>query len=197
MSCIPDDLERLIVRQLDAELTEAEGLELNRRLIRNPEAQELMEQYRRAEELAVAALNRAIPPTKASAVKALPALPARRRLGYYRAWWVIPGAVAAAILALWIPGPSLIRTNTVPVMKNAPEPFPTGERAVATRASPREVMRNVGTGSSAQRIKRATGREVFGVVGDDGNVYWIQVDRIRTVRQPRASASGLPQHEAM
>ena len=61
MSNPEHDLERLIVRYLDSELTEEEELELNRELIRNPEAQQLLDDYRRADDLAVAALNRVIP----------------------------------------------------------------------------------------------------------------------------------------
>jgi hypothetical protein len=46
-------------------------------------------------------------------------------------------------------------------------------------------MRTVGSqGLTVPRVRRHTGRDVLGVVGDDGNIYWIEVDRTRTVRQP-------------
>lgn len=45
-------------------------------------------------------------------------------------------------------------------------------------------MRNVGT--SGPKTWRDTGRETFGVVGDDGNIYWIGVDRTRTAKLNRS-----------
>ena len=48
-----------------------------------------------------------------------------------------------------------------------------------------EVMRNVGHQPvPRQRIDRNTAREVFGIIGDNGELYWIEVDRIRTIRTP-------------
>ena len=72
------------------------------------------------------------------------------------------------------------------------------EEIAGSRANrAREMMRDVSTSPFGQRIKRDTGREVFGVVGDDGNVYWIQVDRIRTMRRPRLPAPSWHPDEAM
>ncbi len=33
------------------------------------------------------------------------------------------------------------------------------------------------------RVQRDRGRETIGVLGEDGNIYWIEVDRTRTVRK--------------
>ena len=63
--------------------------------------------------------------------------------------------------------------------------------------NPQEMMHNVGTSPLGPQIKRNTGREVFGVVGDDGNIYWIQVDRIRTMKRPRHPVLGRSANEAM
>jgi hypothetical protein len=35
------------------------------------------------------------------------------------------------------------------------------------------------------RIKRSAGRDAFGIMGDDGNIYWIEVDRIWTLKKAR------------
>ncbi len=50
-------------------------------------------------------------------------------------------------------------------------------------------MRSVGSHAGETRIRRVTGREVLGVVGEDGNIYWIEVDRIRTIRRPIAGSA--------
>ncbi len=198
MSNVDYDLERLIVRHLDSELTEEEELELNRELIRNPEARQLLDDYRRADDLAVVALNRVIPdngevePGRLTAV----ATP-RRRAGYYRAWWVIPGAVAAAILALIIPNPSVGPDTNESVMVTDVRPAPLKDITDSRPGGAQEIMRNVSTYPAGPRIKRNTGREVFGVVGDDGNIYWIQVDRIRTMKRPSRPTLGRPPNEVM
>ncbi|MHC4697401.1 MAG: hypothetical protein ACYTFA_11710 [Planctomycetota bacterium] len=198
MSNPKHDLERLIVRHLDSELTEEEELELNRELIRNPEAQQLLDDYRRADDLAVAALNRIIPDDGAvkSAPLTMPPI-AARRVGYYRAWWIIPGAVAAAILALVIPNPSVGPDIEEPVTITQVDSRPLESISRPRPGSPPEMMHNVGTSPLGPQIKRNTGQEVFGVVDDEGNVYWIQVDRIRTMKRPRHPVSGRSANEAM
>jgi hypothetical protein len=45
--------------------------------------------------------------------------------------------------------------------------------------------------STLPSVQRATGRDLVGVVGEDGNVYWIEVERTRTVRLPHGK-SGAP-----
>lgn len=196
----PNDLERLMVRSLDKELGEGEQLELDRRLIRDPQARRAKEELERIDELAAAALSDAI---GGGAVPVDPALlPARTEptttAGPHRGWWLVPGAIAAGLLAL--------------VLARAPYESSPDSPAVAQNESqvPRHVvplhsatagpaaeglMRTVGTGG--QRIRRNTGREVFGVVGDDGNIYWIEVDRIQTIRRPAAVGKGRSARDEM
>ncbi|UCC31859.1 MAG: hypothetical protein JSU86_06190 [Phycisphaerales bacterium] len=175
------DIERLIVRSLDGELGEDEQLQLNRELIRNPEAQRLMEQYKQIDELAGVALDHALGCDRIPLDPA--ALPGReqsqRVVRYHRGWWLVPGAIAAALLAIVVAqfsarppaGPALADRNggagntVVPVGR---VPRPTG------------IMRNASTA-----VRRSTGRDVFGVVGEDGNIYWIEVDSTKTFRRPR------------
>ncbi|MGB2986808.1 MAG: hypothetical protein WBE26_13125 [Phycisphaerae bacterium] len=184
MSPVDKDIERLIVRELDGQLSEDEQLKLNRELIRNPEAHRMMEEYRRIDELASRALEQALgddrmtldPTTLPSCAERRPA----RR--FHRGWWLAPGAVAAALLAIVIArfpiapssDPTMVEREVgapkkvVPVIPGAP--------------GPEGLMRTVGT--DGRRIRRDTGREVFGVLGDDGNIYWIEVDRTRTIERP-------------
>ena len=189
MASVDKDLERLIVRQLDGELDEDERLELNRQLIRDPEAQQLMDDYRRIDGLATRAIGGVLgegqPAFDPAALTQASRLPQPRRI--HRGWWLVPGAIAAALLALAIPRPTFT-TPQAPgptvVDRKPTAPLP----IVAPQADNREnLMHTVGM----PRIQRDTGREVFGVVGDDGNLYWIEVDRTRTVRQP-ARRFGVP-----
>ena len=32
------------------------------------------------------------------------------------------------------------------------------------------------------------GRDIYGVMGEDGSIYWIEVDRMRTLRKPKQAA---------
>ena len=61
------------------------------------------------------------------------------------------------------------------------------------RTQPDNIMRNADMGTTAPRIHREKGRDVMGVIGDNGNIYWIEVDRIQTIRWP---GSGAASHSA-
>lgn len=185
-----DDMERLISRRLDGELTEDEDLELDRELLRNPQAHRLMEEVRQMNELAGAALSQVI----GDRVTALdtPSSPGRhetRRPLRHRPWrWLIPGAIAAALAALVIPRPELgrveppVATTSEPLMSHQPlaaQPHPLMAQPQPGQRS--DLFRNV----HLPTTRRDAGRDIFGVIGDDGNIYWIEVDRIRTIRRPR------------
>lgn len=180
------DIERLIVRQLDGELSEEEQLELNRELIRDPAARQLLEDYQGIDGLAGEALNwaladRALGFEPGTVVRAPQA--ARRR-GGARGWWLLAGAVAAALLALVTPHPVLRPTgeSLKPMVDRAPmasvpcvqNPSPAGNGQVPMRT----------VGAPLPRVRRDTGREIFGIVGENGGIYWIEVDRTRTIRRP-------------
>ena len=189
-------IERLIVRYLDGELSADDRLELDRELVRNPGVRRLMEDYRRIDELSTAALENALGSDRMTLEPT--ALPARgpahesagsvRRYGrvhdsMYALRWLVPGAVAAALLAIVVarfplassPDPSVAEGDRQGVNAMGPIVRPASDAP--------GVMRTVGT--CGRRIKRGTGREILGVVGEDGNIYWIEVDRTLTVRQPK------------
>ena len=179
-------IERLIVSRLDDALSEDEGLTLDRELIRNPEARSLLDDYKRIDELASSALKHALDseqePLDFQALPPRRQSPARRPS--HRGWWLASGAVAAALLAIVV-----ARMSTTPSMDRAitdNRPIPPALSTPAMREQP-GVMRNA---STRPRIRRNTGREIFGVIGDDGNIYWIEVDRTRTFRRPKLESGG-------
>ena len=183
------DIESLIVRHLDGELDEDERLELNRRLIRDPAARRMMEDYQKVDALSAEALGPVLKECGTTRPAAVPATshPLLRKRRFSRSWWVIPGAVAAAVLAMVIPR-AAVELGDKPktsMVGRLPEP---NMPARYNRSEPTAPMRTVGHG--IPQIKRNTGREVIGVIGEDGNVYWIEVDRIRTTKvSPRRSES--------
>lgn len=191
MSAVNEDIERLIVRRLDGELNATEELELDRELIRNPDARRLMEEYSRVDELAAAAIGTAMGVEGAGGgvIRSIPApdrLPLRRR--YSPGRWLVPGAVAAGLMALVL---AEFQANLNSGSSVNDGVRPTGSQVVAVPevgAGQEDLMRTVDYGGT--RVERSrTGREIFGVLGEDGNLYWIEVDRTLTVRQPkRASA---------
>ena len=92
MTHVNENIERLIVRRLDGALSEDEELELNRELIRNPEAHRLLEDYRHIDALAGAALANALGdggvPFDSNMLPT--SSPRRFSGGYYRMWWLMP-----------------------------------------------------------------------------------------------------------
>ena len=189
MSDVNEHLERLMTRSLDGALTEDEELELNRELIRNPEAHRLMAEYRAVDKLAAAALDRAVAgeAPKFDAATWAQAVPARKRPWHARGWlWLAPGAIAAALLALIVPRPPLTRVGPTPLVRAPSVSIPGGAVRSPFNGARPDMMRSV---RSTPAIHRNTGRDIIGVLGDDGNLYWIEVERTRTVTLPAGTSS--------
>ncbi len=190
MNPVDPKIERLIVRQLDGEITEAEQLELNRELLRNPGAHRLWEEYRALDATAGEVLQNLLvdrhssfdPTTLPSPVTVTATRPQFVR----RHWLLLSGAVAAAILALAIPRPA-VTTNNQPgsfVEKTGAQPILADHARRLRPVNEGGLMRNV----SMPSVQRETGTDVFGVLDENGNVYWIEVERTRTLRRPAKNA---------
>lgn len=192
------EIERLIGRCLDGEASEQEQLELQREMLRNPEVHRLFDESQRIDEVAGSALREILrssgdaAPLKTSAEPPVPfgAAASGRRSGWRipPRWLFVPGAIAAAILALIIPSPvgRVIEQQTAQQTHAQRPTYPDGLATSAVPSMPGTLqagdglMRNVGMG--APQIQRKSGREVLGIVGDDGSIYWIEIDRTRTIR---------------
>lgn len=178
---VPEDMERLIVRHLDGELTRDEELVLSRELLRNPAARRMMDEYQGIDRLATAALSRDLLGTTDPRSLAREPNCARSaaRFRPHRGWLLIPGAIAAALLALAIPRWDSLTARPAPRFTESTPVAPPQHPVHA--APPNEWHRTVGM---KPKIQRDTGREIIGVQGDDGNFYWLEIDRTWTVRQP-------------
>ncbi len=186
------DIERRIVRRIDGESTPDEKLELDRELIRDPDARQMFDAYQRIDELAADVLSDVLPDVgesfDPSTLAEQTAQPRRRRL--HRGFWLVPGAIAAALLAIVVPRPGVAPEEQPAVVQSEPatrSAIPQMQLPYASsNGYPRDgVMRNAGNqGRVVPRVRSNTGRDVLGVIGDDGNIYWIEVDRTRTIRRP-------------
>lgn len=185
---ISEQLERLINRSLDGDLNEDEQLELNRELIRNPLARQILADYQSVDRTAAAAFDVAFGSERVPAVqpdtKRTMIAHVRRR---HVVRWLIPGAIAAALLATVIPNPwRPAVTSSVEWMAAAPLPTPALPAASTRSAIP---ARTVSMNSGTPAVRRDTGRDIIGVLGDDGNLYWIEVEKTRTVKLPHGPAA--------
>ncbi|MDO8630447.1 MAG: hypothetical protein Q7R41_08125 [Phycisphaerales bacterium] len=200
MSRVSENIERLVVRSLDGALTPDEGHELNRALIRDPEARRLCDEYRAVDRLAGGVLGeiRTGRPVDLEAIFVAPSGASRPSLRmsrrFHRGWLMIPGAIAAGLLALILPQPALTPTESpsrpATTLRTAPLAVSQGVRPVHENGMMRPV-------STMPRVRSDTGREVIGVVGEDGNLYWIEVERTRTIRVPASSEAGRPGSDVM
>jgi anti-sigma factor RsiW len=174
-----DNLERAISRRLDGELTEAEALALDKRLIRDPEARALAEAMGGDDALVGAALRDVLSggPTGRSA-----------ELGDRAAWqgrrrwvrWRVPLAVAAGI-AVMLGAASVFVVRDASggparrsrlVEARVPHGAPGAETpAAAPAVSVVPVARDIASKTGVE-----PGRQLYGVVGDDGRtVYLLEV----------------------
>jgi anti-sigma factor RsiW len=123
-----DRTEHLITRRLDGEITADESLELDKQLIRSPEARMYLDEQERIDALAGEALRAALAPddTEVPAASEPTAWPVRvspwRR--YLQPAAAVAAAVGLAVLAATIPSVKPQTTGKTPavVMNNSPEP---------------------------------------------------------------------------
>lgn len=185
---IGEQVERLICRCLDGDLNEDEQLELNRELIRNPAAREMLADYQAVDRTVAVALDLAFGKESASEVQLQAQRKPVRAVGRrHTVRWLIPGAIAAALLATVVPNPWRPAANApVERIASAPPPAPAPIAGSSRSSVP---ARTVSMNSGAPAMHRDTGRDIIGVLGDDGNLYWIEVEKTRTVKLPHGPAA--------
>ncbi len=182
-------IEELILLSLDGRLSDQEQLELDREVVRNPEVHGLLDSYRKLDGLAAGALQSAVPQRDASLEpeKWIDGVDQRAPGMPHRTWWLATGAIAAAVLALvlnYATLPPVGPDQYVSRNSNSAGTMFSGSVGTEDRARP---MRTVSTGPQ-QRIKRDVARDYYGIEGDDGRIYWIEVDRTRTIKKPTAES---------
>lgn len=176
MSELSEQLERLINRSLDHDLSDDEQLELDRELIRDPAARRVFDEYVANDKLAAAELHRVFGPSARIAAK--PQRVAKPARLHPRTWWLATGAIAASLLAMVVPFPQPGQSHrpAAPIVSSTP-----GSTMPDWATSRPALMQPA---RSTPLLQRDTGKDVIGVLGDDGNLYWIEVERTRTIKLP-------------
>jgi len=193
MSEIDEHLERQINRALDGALDEDERLELDRELIRNPEARRLLERCEQLDALAGGVLHTLFSDRPNAVLGSGEMARTPRRMGYPRAWWLLPGAVAAAVLAVFLvyapPGPegaNVSATGNTGRIADRPAQVqvqtPPGVVPWTWTAVPNGGM--IPVNHRPARVDRAIDRGIYGVRGSDGSIYLIEVNRTHVRERP-------------
>ncbi len=184
-----DNIENLITRKLDGILSAEEDLELNRAMIRDPDSHTMCEETTRVDGLAAAALECALGQSNRELGFDPMELTNRhdqlRRSPWRRAWWLLPSSIAAGLAILVSIAPTL--DTTAPLLAELDGATP-NVYVAPTPAPPPLVRgsRQASHGPAVPRVHRDTVRDLIGVMGKDGNIYLIEVDRTRTIRRPDA-----------
>jgi anti-sigma factor RsiW len=192
MSNVSEQLERLIVRRLDGELSPEEELELDRELIRDPAARELYERYAALDAMAARVLGRVATPRVPDAALAAPAsAAASASREHVRAWWMIAGSAIAAGLAIIV----LLKTPLTPTATQEPKAVTNrAEDAWSpTVAAPIPVLAPSGKDVGVWRVPanavppqvdRAVKRNLIVVPGGDGSYYLLNLEQVKEVQSP-------------
>lgn len=186
-----EQLERLISREIDGEISPEEKLQLDRYTIRNPEAHALRDELRsldRAAHEGTACARSECAEGAAIGFDPVEIVRAnqrdRQRRPLRRGRWLVPLAVAASLAlivafqSVWSGGapnddgrPPIAMTDP----RSGPSLNDSKDEAVgmlqAVHGEPRRVHRNIS-------------RDWIGVPGENGDVYWIEMNRTRTLRSP-------------
>jgi anti-sigma factor RsiW len=192
---VDERTELLINRKLDGELRDGELLELNRLLIRSPEARRMLEDYERNDRMAAAALQTALaecpavrPPRGAAATAQRAAGMARRRRRAIRLGRLAPiVGLAAAVALVFMTAPETPRSATIrqaevrqATLGSFVDPAPVNVVPVAA-AMPAVSELMDGPRRERQRLLR----DLVGVVDPETrSIYFLQVDSTHTTVEP-------------
>lgn len=180
---VDERTELLINRKLDERLTDEERLELDKRLIRCPEARAMLADLERIDEAAVTALASELGPPANESVAANgaasmagwrpPAMAGARsaRQGRYRFWAMLAasGALAAAVtLVVLLHGSGVVPVEQGPAGDSQMVEAATGDTGTSGTIGPRQGPADV----------QLVGQDVFGVFdADSQSLYLLELDR--------------------
>lgn len=179
---IDDRTEQLINRRLDGALSDAESLELDRLLIRSPEARTLLEDYQRMDGLAVEAMQSVFQESRIDASFRPGTLHRIPPAGAGKRWNLAMALAVAAMIALVLAGlpskwrqlhevePQLADQPTLPAVRMGDPAY--------VNAPVDEIH---GTRDQRQHITR----NLIGLMDDKGEgIYFLEVQRKDTTVTP-------------
>ncbi len=177
MSDVDERIERLIVRQLDGEITPDEQEELNQVLLRSADARRMLSEYRENDQRAgevIGAVAEGRWPAES------PRSP-RRRARRIRFWPAMAtGLAAAAVIALVVTSP---RQTDAPTTGTEFPPIPSLAPVAPPNVETGDLLYT--SGEVPHHGERWVDRDYIGVFDESRDtLYMIEVDRTRTVRVP-------------
>ncbi len=189
-------VERWISLSLDGELAEEDRCELDRALLRDPEARRLMETCRAVDREAGEALREAFaahPGVARPLWSTRPPSWRDRLTAVHRGWWLAVGTAAAAIAAMWLatsgwpqerrPFVDMAKPSSprLALSRDAAGSDPS-QAALASLPRRRLFRPDRPSDRRLPRIYRRVGRNILGVIDEKGNVYLLEVHRVLKVR---------------
>ncbi|MHC4445390.1 MAG: anti-sigma factor family protein [Planctomycetota bacterium] len=188
---IDERTERLINRKLDGELTETESLELDKLLIRSPQAQALLEEYQQNDTMTAEALQSALSETDTSKqITTKWADSAQPK----KIWWRY--LTAASAIAAVIVFAVVIKNN--PIKQHTPQPTghipaqintKVGDSATIVDADGTQKLTPVLIIEGPRRQKEQIMRDLLGVYDQETNsVYLLEADQTQQTIVPVSSS---------
>ncbi len=177
-----DRLELLISRRLDGEISEADELELNKRLIRDPEAHQLAEAYERQDRAVGAVLREMLGGEPTHLHRLLDEAQPPVRIGMRRGPWSLAAAAALMFsigtsMYFGVQGPAVAGSNAMIPNTVEASAFGTVTGADADRAA--------FTSDEPHLQRQAVSRDLIGVLSEDGRtIYLFERNRQRTTVVP-------------
>ena len=195
MDAIDKKIERLINRKLDGELSPEEQLELDKELLRCPAARALYESYSELDELVGEVISECTGYETGNNPIAANCRPEIYQKRPNHRWMFFASALAAslALVVFWNTPDRISKSGYPTTSGNAP----VNQTRIADSRMPTEGkvqptinqrFNDAGVwrvkGNNSERVNRLTDRNVIVVPGEDGEIYLLNLDRIREVRLP-------------
>jgi len=189
---IDDRTEQLVNRKLDGELTEAESLELDKRLIRSPEARTLLEEYQRIDSLGAEAMGQALADPQYSLNSPKPWLkatfaPTHRWGRYFRMVTAVAAIIVmAVVIKPFIPNQQITEPMADPtVLKQDPPVVMPDQSAMAADSTRMEKLRPIEVIHGPRQQRERILRDVFGVYDPQtDSVYFLEADQMQKTAVP-------------
>ncbi len=195
MDAIDERIERLINRKLDGELTPEEQLELDKELLRCPAARALYESYREIDGLVGEVISdcAGYEAGKSPIQADCPYRIGRKQHNHYWMYFASVLAASLAFVIFWNTPEQVSNSGYPTALNNAPaDKTPVADSRMPTEGKVQPTIKqrfnDAGVwrvkGNNSERVNRLTDRNVIVVPGEDGEIYLLNLDRIREVRLP-------------
>ncbi len=195
-------IDRLMTRKLDGVLSDEQRADLDEAKVRNPAIRNACDSTEAVDALCASVLSDVLgsnPAVEGADVMAARASSVRRFDSGI--WWIVPGALAACLGWMMInPVLNPPSDNQPMIVLGEPDagPYPPADLAnpgpaaysqpasFSPRPSGANLIRPVST--DGQVMDRRRQSDHFGIIGDDGRIYLVELERTQFYRYPRENA---------